>query len=758
MTNPPSSAPQRIRFHGFEADLRTGELLREGRKLRLPNQSFHVLAMLLDKAGELVTREELRARLWPNGTYVEYDQSLNAAVNRLREALHDSADKPRFIETLPKRGYRFIGSVEREPVSEPVPTKPDADTQAAAPEHPNAPLNPSSGPAPGATSPDSPRPIAIALAARSARRPPRPELVLLTILVAIVVIAGGILAFGRRSTPATNPPPHREVVPFTSLPGEELAPTFSPDGSHIAFAWNGETGDDRLFDLYVKEIGSERLLRLTRTPAKTLVPAWSPDGGAIAFVRWADNNAAILVIPALGGPERVIVSTQVAVGHLIRISWSPDGRKIAYPAYAPDGSQRIYLVSLDTLHSEPLTPTPECLDVLEPAFSPDGTQLAVVCTASWGVYSIYTVGLADGSLRRLTSMMGDPQGLAWSANGQRIIFSNDTGRGGELWELTLQGELTQLPFGEDGSAPAVAARGSHIAYVRGRNITNIWRVDLTAEHPEQSATKLIYSTRAQRNPRYSNDGTHIAFQSNRSGSTEIWLTDGSGSDPLRLTSFDGPFTDTPSWCSDSRRIAFDSSASGAPAIYVEDINERLPRKLATTRTNLSRPGWSQDCRWLFAGNDGFPHRPGGGSSGKPTLYKMPATGGTAEPVTHQPAYYPIGLPDRVLFGVMESSGVSLWYKPAGGGPEKRIEMMPRLNYSDAWTANANGIFYTDTSAQPITVNYYDFATHAIRRVASFKNGPVPGGGLGIAVTADSHWLLYTQVDDLQSDIMLGPSS
>jgi Tol biopolymer transport system component/DNA-binding winged helix-turn-helix (wHTH) protein len=755
---PPSSTPQRIRFNGFEVDLHTGELLRSGRKLRLPNQSFHVLAMLLGKAGQLVTREELRARLWPNGTFVEYDQSLNAAVNRLREALHDSAEKPRFIETLPKRGYRFIGHVEMASASEPAPAKTDAVAPVAALERPGAPESPSSGPAVGAASLDTPRPMVPELIAPGSVGTPRMGLVLLAVIAAIVLIAGGIYLLGHGSASVADLPPHREVVPFTSFPGQELAPTFSPDGSHIAFAWNGETGDDRLFDLYVKEIGSERLLRITRSPAKTIVPVWSPDGGAIAFVRWTDTSAAIFVIPALGGPERLVVSKQVAVGHLIRISWSPDGKWIAYPAYAPSGAQRVYRVSLDTLQSEPLRPTPECLDVLEPAFSPDGTQLAVVCTASWSVYTIYTVGLADGSLRRLASMMGDPQGLAWVANGSRLIFSNDTGRGGELWELTLAGQLSQLPFGEDGTAPAVATRGAHIAYVRGRNITDIWRVDLTAEHPEQSATKLIYSTRGQRNPRYANDGAHIAFQSNRSGSTEIWLADGSGADPLRLTSFNGPFTDMPSWCSDGRRIAFDSSASGAPAIYVEDINERLPRKLWTSRTNLTRPGWSQDCRWLFAGDDGFPHRVGLGNSDKPTLYKIPVAGGPAEPVTHQPAYYPIGLPDRILFGVMEPTGVSLWYKPAGDGAEKRLEEMPKLSYSDAWTANAKGVFYADTSAQPISVNFYDFTTHAIRRVATFKNGPVPGGGFGIAVTADGHWLLYTQVDDPQSDIMLGPSS
>ena len=108
------SGPERVCFDGFEANLHTGELHRSGRKVRLPNQSFNVLAMLLGRAGQLVTREELRARLWPSGTFVEYDQSLNAAVNRLREALRDSAEHPRFIETLPKRGYRFIGAVQRD--------------------------------------------------------------------------------------------------------------------------------------------------------------------------------------------------------------------------------------------------------------------------------------------------------------------------------------------------------------------------------------------------------------------------------------------------------------------------------------------------------------------------------------------------------------------------------------------------------------------------------------------------------------------
>jgi DNA-binding winged helix-turn-helix (wHTH) protein len=107
----PQSNSKTVRFGIFELDLSAGELRKNGIKLRLQEQPFQVLAMLLEKAGDVVTREELRQKLWPSDTFVDFDHSLNTAVNKVREALGDSASSPRYIETLARRGYRFIAPV-----------------------------------------------------------------------------------------------------------------------------------------------------------------------------------------------------------------------------------------------------------------------------------------------------------------------------------------------------------------------------------------------------------------------------------------------------------------------------------------------------------------------------------------------------------------------------------------------------------------------------------------------------------------------
>ncbi|MBV8891318.1 MAG: PD40 domain-containing protein, partial [Acidobacteria bacterium] len=596
--------------------------------------------MLLARPGDLITREELRQQLWPSDTFVDYDQSLNAAVNRLRNVLGDTAEKPRFIETLPRRGYRFLVTPEiAEGKSRGNGAAPGLRTQRPARKQLQSGLSES-------VETDDGRKAQVH---KSKNHRGRRVLMPAAVAGIFLMLAALVwLRWGPREPNLSS----AKVVPFTSLPGQEVAPTFSPDGSQIAFAWSSNLGQG--FDLYVKTVGSERMLKLTDRPSPWISPAWSPDGTQIAFARWGQGDGGIFMVPALGGPERRLASAGSWYEPFMQISWAPDGKSLAFSSTTDSGSH-IFLLALDTLHTTMLNPHLDCWDAAAPSFSPDGKNLAFVCTSSVAVYGIYEMRVSGGRTRLLAGMMGYFQGLTWSRDGSKIIFANDSGNGGMLWQVTRGASLSKLPFGEQAANPSSASKGNRIAYVRGWKTINVWRLDLGSRHPEQSARKLIYSTRMQRVPQYSPDGKKIVFESDRSGTHEIWLADADGNNLVQLTSFGGPLTGSPSWCSDGHRIAFDSRASGSSALYAEDVERRVPHLIKADVQNLAIPTWSENCGWLFA-SDGHDH-----------LYRVPAQGGAALRFSDKGSWFSRVKDGRVFFNVKEENGVSLWSRPVSGG-------------------------------------------------------------------------------------------
>src|SRR5579884_2449077 len=256
--------PAAFQFGVFELNPQTRELRKQGVKLKIQDQPLQILFLLLEHPGEIVTREEIQKRLWPENTYVDFDNAINSAVRKLRDALGDSPENPPYIETVARRGYRFIA-----PVSQPV-TADHSRTVSAAKEQ---------------MEPGVPKrrlrwavPVAVAVAASA--------------------IALSMWLARNRGIQAPAPP-----VPLTSYPGYQLLPSFAPEGTRVAFSW-GEPGK-RPSNIYVKMIGPGEPVRLTSDSNGDFAPAWSPDGRWIAFLRKLDSlRAAVMLIPALGGQER----------------------------------------------------------------------------------------------------------------------------------------------------------------------------------------------------------------------------------------------------------------------------------------------------------------------------------------------------------------------------------------------------------------------------------------------------------------------
>ena len=335
-----------VRFGVFEFAVETGDLWKAGHRIRLPEQPRQVLLMLVARPGELVTREEVRAALWPDDTFVDFDAGLNVVVNKIRHVLDDSASSPRYIETLPRRGYRFIAPVEsvaprttgasrrrRRFATRLSRLTGAASLRSARVDHRLSTWGRRSRfGASAAGGPRSRRLVRIAAAT--------------TLLAALTGAAwwASQVTRPRPQTPAESA--DRVNYPYTKLtfgPGLQTDPAFSPDGKFIAFA-SDRAGN---FDIWVQALsGASEPVQVTKSPAHDMQPAWSPDGGTLVF-QSERGGGGLFLVPAFGGAERRLTSFGS------QPTWSAGGSEILFfvgrlPLHHLFGNYvRLHAVSLD---------------------------------------------------------------------------------------------------------------------------------------------------------------------------------------------------------------------------------------------------------------------------------------------------------------------------------------------------------------------------------------------------------------------------
>lgn len=300
------------------------------------------------------------------------------------------------------------------------------------------------------------------------------------------------------------------------------------------------------------------------------------------------------------------------------------------------------------------------------------------------------------------------------------------------------------------SSFAISRQGNRLVWSQTFNDSNIWQIELasttSAESRKQSAKMLISSTKGEISAQFSPDGKRIVFASTRSGNHEIWVCDSDGQHPVQLTSFNRGGTGSPRWSPDGRQIVFESRAEGATAIYLINAEGGKPRRLTTESSQDIAPNWSRDGQWVYFGSN---------RSGSMQIWKIPAADGQAVQVTRQGGVESMESPDgKFLYYAKGQSVPGIWRMPTADGEETLVLDEHRAGYWRQWDVVEQGIYFAtaETPDRPL-IEFFNFATRKVTPILTLEKR-LPGAISGLSVSPNGRQLIWTQLDQSGSDLML----
>jgi Tol biopolymer transport system component/DNA-binding winged helix-turn-helix (wHTH) protein len=572
----PAINPTTVCFGLFEANLQTRELRKSGVKIKLNEQPFQVLAMLLERPGEVVTREELQTRLWPADTFVDFDVSLNGAVKKLRQALGDESDNPRFVETLYRRGYRFIAPVSI-PGSEQTP--PEArENGASAVSFPVSGGDSHAGNGAGSLQAEA------VPAARSRKRWPYVAAGCLAVL-----LAGLTLARMPKSSP--------RILGFTQITSggkvHQLS-ALATDGQRLYFQ---AADKDRIALAEVSVAGGESAL--IATPFQnTLLGDITPDGSSLLIGSFSGTGkeGPVWILPLPAGPPHPLGAMTAHSA-----AWSPDGRRLLFA----DGAD-LYEANSDASDARKLATLTAQIGYVR--ISPDGQKIrATVNDLKTGFTELWELN-RDGSKPHplLPNWSDSPHECCgrWTPDGKYFLFNSFREGRNSIWALPERHswmqpkakpvQLTNGPL--DFWLPVPSKDGKRIFAMGGQPRSEVLRYDGRSFVPYldgASVTDLAFSA----------DGQHVAYTSVPEGA--LWTSKIDGSDRIRLTDPSVMEAGLPRWSPDGSQIAFMARTQNTDwRAQLAVANGQSLRELVPGATAGFDPGWSPDGKSIvLAVND-----------------------------------------------------------------------------------------------------------------------------------------------------------
>ncbi len=702
-------------FLAFRLDSRARTVVRSGEPVPMTAKVFDMLLLLVQRPGQVVTKEQFFKAIWP-GAVVE-ESNLSQNVFLLRKLLGEKEAGQKIIFTHTGAGYSFLPEVKEVP--------------------------------------DAPAP-----APPSVKRAKYGWLIPALALSSLVVIASlAIIRAGR------SQPPTRKWAASTR-PGVESYPALSPDGSRLAFTWDGGTPGAPA-NLYVLDLPAEnKPLTAARplTPKQAddvACPVWSPDGRSLAFVRQGPRRAAVYTIASDGSSERKVRDTLpitlASTGCVA--AFSPDGRSLAVTTAGVGMQTHLIRLSLESGAEEALTPAPEGVHSgsANPVYSPDGRYLAFLGRDTRASMDIYVApaspdGKTTGEPRQLTHDKLPMQGLAWAPDSKSIVYSATRQGVVALWRIPVEGGVSETVAGGDqGQYPTISRNGRLSFAVLSEN-RNLWKLTFSASGvPSAPPSLLLSSTRRDEGPIFSRDGRRLSFFSDRTGSYEIWTCEADGSQPRALTSFGGAFAGLTDWSLDGRTIIFDTiTPKGSQDIYsVPSAGGKAEPFIAGPALDAV-PTFSRDDRWIYFSSTR--------SGGRFQIWRTDRDGKNPAQITKEGGLGAHEAEDGYLYYASQAPAPEIRRVPVAGGVEETVLSNPRPRFFGHWGIARGRIYFIrqpDDSLfdgpRPSELWDFEVQTRKARKLADLP-GRVHHTTPSLAVSPDGGTIVYSRIDSASGDL------
>jgi len=716
-----SNGQGRVRFGFFDVDLTARELYKRGSRIHLQDQPFQILTMLLEHPGIVVARTELHKRLWPDNTFVEFDEGLNTAIKKLRYALGDSADNPRFVETVPRQGYRFIAPVEVL----------------------------SQGGNNGAQQ-----------TYESSLRLPLPErnrhhhrfVVIFGTLTLLAAAAAGIATWLKIRAFELR----LEKVRITALTdsGKATNAAISLDGKFVAYT--RVEGEQQ--SLWIRQVGTGSEVQiLPPDKVEFLGETFSADGNYVFFVRSDKGNVfwrTLYQIAALGGAPRQLIRDVDTP-----ISFSPDRKRFAFLRGNYPKQREDYLIVGDIEGSEKVFATnrlPQHFGASEypptggPVWSPDGRTIAVAVTdpnKASRQHSVVAFSLSNGQSRQIYSTDDQIGRMQWLPDGRSlllVIADDRTGLGGQLWQLSYPtGEARKLTNDLTNYDPCCLdiAADLEIAAVQGNIHADLWLVqnaDVAAARQLTSGQPVFWNAWTQ--------ARKVIF-GNLKG--EIYEMDLDNEKPTLLFA-DAHNNSAPIPCGASRYIVFvRQSPELGHNIWRMDSDGSNVTELTHGRFDES-PMCSPDGKWLIYQSDA--RAPGS----QTTLWRIPVDGHVPMRLTEDTAYRPRVARDgkSILYykGGDINTPMHVVVIPADGGPHLlSLPLTVEMSLYD-WSPGGQSLDYVLTQNGVSNVWRRPLHGGGARQLTDFTSGRI----FAFSWSLDGARLLVSRGEIFRDAVILSP--